>query len=194
MLSAASTAVTAGPPAPLLLPPAVAARAGRPWRVDQDAGGCGRAHVERLPCHAPRDRRRRRRRDAGARRRHTADPGVVPAVRSVVACPLPFVGPLVGARLATTPGAAVTVQVTVALTSGAACRSCTVAVNRSVPPVGTLGVAALTLTLPAMPASIRKWIGRARPSFATMRSPEIGRASCREREYNEGGWSCIRAQ
>src|SRR5207244_11616160 len=91
----------------------------------------------------------------------------------VAACPLLFVGPLVGARLATTPGAAVTVQVTEALASGAACRSCTVAVNRSVPPVATLGVAALTLTLPGMPASIRKWIGRVCPYFATMTSPVV---------------------
>src|SRR5256885_774949 len=94
-----------------------------------------------------------------------AVPGVVPAPRSAAAYPLLLVPALVGARLATTPGAAVTVQATVAVTSGAPCRSCTVAVSRSVPPVGTFGVAALTLTLPAMPVSIRNGsAAAARPS------------------------------
>src|SRR2546427_1962878 len=62
-------------------------------------------------------------------------------------------------------------QATATSASGAPCRSCIVAVIRSVPPVVTLAEAALTARLPGMPVPIQNWIGSVRPSLRMTESP-----------------------
>ncbi len=102
----------------------------------------------------------------------SAVPGVAPAVSVVTVLPSVPVCPLVTSSAATSvAGVVVRLQATVTPVSAVPCRSRTVAVIRSVWPVRTSGVAALTARPAGMAVSIRKWIGSVRPALRTMRSP-----------------------
>ena len=111
-----------------------------------------------------------------------AVPGVAPAAKVVAVVPVPAVCPLVGSSggVPATPlgGVVVTAHVTAAPPRGTPCKFCIVAVTRSVPPVVMLALAAFTARLPAMPVSIRKRIGRVRPSLSTTTSPVASSFTC----------------
>src|SRR5260370_34423831 len=92
----------------------------------------------------------------------TATPDAGPALNAVAVVPAVPVCPLGGLSgwvASATPmaGVVVRLQATVVPARGTPCRSCTVAVIRSVPLGLTVAVAARAARRPGIPVSIRKW-------------------------------------